>query len=132
MEDEEKNLADNGIRFRCDLAWVDTNEIPYLSAVSKKKFFRLLQHFKATASDACCAREASCVAPTPDADKDFATDMLGQISSFFARHQASIQVIPIGLEVARSLNFPAAPAIGVLLFLAVSGGSNSTNSETAQ
>ena len=126
MKDEEKNLADNGIRFRCDLAWVDTNEIQYLSAVSKKKFFPLLQHFKATASDACCAREASCVAPTPDADKDFATDMLGQISSFLTRHQASIS---IGVEVARSLNFAA---IGVFLFSAFSGGSDSPNSESAQ
>ena len=71
LEDEAEKLAANGIKFRRDLEWVDTNDVQYLSALSQKKFYRLLQHFngKATASDACRAGEQANLEKKENASK---------------------------------------------------------------
>ena len=64
LEDQVEKLAANGIKIRCDLAWVDTNDVQYLCAVSKQTLMSLLQYFKTTASGACrVTPEASCASP---------------------------------------------------------------------
>jgi len=64
LQDQVQKLAANGIKIRCDLAWVDTNDVQYLCGVWKQTLMCLLEYFKTTASGAChVTPEASWASP---------------------------------------------------------------------
>ena len=44
LQDQGEKLAANGIKIRCDLAWVDTNDVQYLCGVWKQTLMCLLEY----------------------------------------------------------------------------------------